>query len=191
MQSGILVVGRFTLAAPAARVLRFGPKGKRCGVPRSYITESPDDDNRAGFTLLELLVVIVILGLLIGLVAPAALRQLGGARISLAHQSIERLGSVLDLYKLDVGSYPTTEEGLQALVVKPSDVTNWNGPYLKGDQIPLDPWSHSYLYRNPSNRIGREYRSLFPWSISAIRRQPGLAHLQSVSSQVNAGRGCA
>jgi len=158
------VIGRFTLADGAARVSRFGAKGKRCGVPRSDITKSRDDDNRAGFTLLELLVVIVILGLLIGLVAPAALRQLGGARISLAHQSIERLGSVLDLYKLDVGTYPTTEEGLQALVVKPPDVANWNGPYLKGDQIPLDPWSHPYIYRDPSNRTGHDYDLCSPGS---------------------------
>jgi general secretion pathway protein G len=74
----------------------------------------------AGFTLLELLVVIAILGLLIGLVAPAALRQLGGARISVAKQSIERIGSVLDMYKLDVGSYPSTDQGLHALVDRPS-----------------------------------------------------------------------
>ena len=73
----------------------------------------------AGFTLLEILVVIAILGLLIGLVAPAVLRQLGGARTSIARQSIERLGSVLDLYKLDVGSYPSTEQGLQALAARP------------------------------------------------------------------------
>src|ERR1700757_3531683 len=93
-----------------------------------------------GFTLLEILVVMVILGLLIGLVAPAALRQLGGARVSIAHQSIERLASVLDLYKLDVGSYPTTEQGLQALVQRPAAIGSWNGPYLKGQGIPQDPW---------------------------------------------------
>ena len=81
-----------------------------------------------GFTLLELLVVIVILGLLIGLVAPAVLRQLGSARNSIAHQSIARLGSVLDLYKLDVGSYPSTDQGLEALVDRPGDTPNWNGP---------------------------------------------------------------
>jgi general secretion pathway protein G len=56
---------------------------------------------------------------------------------------------VLDVYKLDVGSYPTTEEGLEALVQKPIDAANWNGPYLKGDQVPLDPWNHPYIYRNP------------------------------------------
>src|ERR1700722_5953731 len=81
-----------------------------------------------GFTLLEILVVIAILGLLIGLVAPAALRQLAGARGSVAKQSIERLTSILDLYKLDVGTYPTTEQGLQALVEKPNGVGVWNGP---------------------------------------------------------------
>src|SRR6185312_16443902 len=86
----------------------------------------------AGFTLLEILVVIAILGLLIGLVAPAALRQLGSARASVARQSIERIASVLDLYKLDIGTYPTTEQGLQALVENPGEVVNWKGPYLKG-----------------------------------------------------------
>src|ERR1700742_4676748 len=97
--------------------------------------------NQRGFTLLELLVVIVILGLLIGLVAPAALRQLGSARASVARESIQRLESVLDLYKLDVGDYPSTEQGLQALIERPSDVTIWNGPYLKDSQPPVDPWS--------------------------------------------------
>ena len=88
------------------------------------------DGTEAGFTLLEILVVIAILGLLIGLVAPAALRQLGGAKLSLARQSVERIGSTLDLYKLDVGGYPTTEQGLAALVEKPTDATGWNGPYV-------------------------------------------------------------
>jgi general secretion pathway protein G len=64
---------------------------------------------------------------------------------------------VLDLYKLDIGDYPETEPGLQALVVKPAGVSNWNGPYLKGDSVPLDPWNHPYLYRNPSGRSGHDY----------------------------------
>jgi general secretion pathway protein G len=111
----------------------------------------------AGFTLLEILVVIAILGLLIGLVAPAALRQLSGARNSVARQSIERISSVLDLYKLDIGNYPSSDQGLAALVQKPSGIGAWNGPYIKGDTVPLDPWNHPYVYRNPSERAGRDY----------------------------------
>ena len=113
--------------------------------------------NQRGFTLLELLVVLAILGLLIGLVAPAALRQLGSAKEKIAHQSIERLASVLDIYKLDVGTYPTTEQGLQALLVRPEGVENWSGPYLKGETIPADPWGHPFLYRMPSERQGHDY----------------------------------
>ncbi len=110
-----------------------------------------------GFTLLELLVVLAILGLLIGLVAPAALRQLGSAKEKIAHQSIERLATVLDIYKLDIGTYPTTEQGLQALIIRPSGVGRWSGPYLKGDKAPEDPWGRPFLYRSPSQRPGHEY----------------------------------
>ncbi len=120
-------------------------------------TEPEHRHRDAGFTLLEILVVIAILGLLIGLVAPAVLRQFSGARISIARQSIERLGSVLDLYKLDVGSYPTTEQGLQALTTRPSGVPNWNGPYLQGNASPVDAWGHPYSYSNPSQRSQHEY----------------------------------
>ncbi len=112
---------------------------------------------QAGFTLLEILVVVAILGLLVFLVAPAALRQLGGARNSIARQSVERLSSVLDLYKLDVGSYPSSEQGLAALNTKPSNAPGWNGPYLKGEAQPLDPWNHPYFYRNPSTRPGHDF----------------------------------
>ena len=119
------------------------------------MTETRDHDE-SGFTLLEILVVIVILGLLIGLVAPAALRQLGSARVSVAKQSIERIGSVLDMYKLDVGTYPDDGQGLRALVERPIGVEAWNGPYLKGG-VPVDPWNHAYNYRNPSTRSGHEY----------------------------------
>jgi general secretion pathway protein G len=117
--------------------------------------DRPDPDNR-GFTLLELLVVIAILGLLIGLVAPAVLRQLGSARTSIAKQSIERIGSILDMYKLDTGTYPSTDQGLRSLVERPTEVPSWNGPYVKGD-VPVDPWNHPYIYRDPSARAGHDY----------------------------------
>ena len=122
--------------------------------PETHAGAMPKD---AGFTLLELLVVIAILGLLVAFVAPAALRQLGGAKNSVARQQIERLGSVLDLYKLDVGGYPSTEQGLVSLTAKPSDVENWNGPYLKGEQEPRDPWNHAWKYTSPSTRQNRDY----------------------------------
>jgi general secretion pathway protein G len=112
--------------------------------------------NERGFTLLELLVVIAILGLLIGLVAPAALRQLGSARTSVARQSIERISSILDIYKLDVGSYPTTDQGLRALVEQPTGVSTWSGPYVKSG-VPVDPWNHPYVYREPSSRAGHDF----------------------------------
>lgn len=112
---------------------------------------------QAGFTLLEILVVIAILGLLIGLVAPAALRQLGFARGSIAQQSIQRLGAVLDIYKLDTGSYPTTAQGLNALVQRPAGAAAWNGPYIQGGAVPVDAWNRPYIYRAPSTRQGRDY----------------------------------
>jgi general secretion pathway protein G len=120
-------------------------------------TESCHRSRQRGFTLLELLVVLAILGLLIGLVAPAALRQLGNAKHKIAQQAIERLTGVLELYKLDIGGFPTSDQGLQALVSKPSDVSSWNGPYLKGTKIPDDPWGRPFLYRNPSSRTGHDY----------------------------------
>ncbi len=112
---------------------------------------------QAGFTLLELLVVLAILGLLIGLVAPAVLRQFGGAKEKVAQQSVLRLAGILDLYKLDVGSYPTSEQGLKALLEAPTGVQNWHGPYLKDEEEPQDPWNHPYAYRSPSTRPKHDF----------------------------------
>ena len=110
------------------------------------------NDRERGFTLVELLVVLAILGLLIALVAPAMMRQLGSAKHKIAQHSIERLSGVLDLYRLDVGDYPSTAQGLAALNENPSNVAGWNGPYLKDADGIIDPWGHPFQYRNPSER---------------------------------------
>lgn len=101
-----------------------------------------------GFTLMELLVVLAILGLLMSLVGPAVLRQLGGAKSKTALIQIRDLEQTLEMYKLDVGRFPTTAQGLEALVTKPSGVSGWNGPYLKG-AVPQDPWNQDYIYKYP------------------------------------------
>ena len=113
--------------------------------------------DQRGFTLIELLVVIAILSLLIGLVAPAMIRQLGSAKHKIAEQSIARIGGILDIYRIDVGSYPSTQQGLQALAVRPSAAAGWNGPYIKDADELNDPWGRPYQYRNPSSRPGHDY----------------------------------
>lgn len=111
----------------------------------------------SGFTLIELLVVVAILALLIGLVAPAVIHTLGSTKHKIAEQSIARIGGILDIYRLDVGSYPTTQQGLSALNNKPSNVAGWNGPYVKDEAGLKDPWGRPYQYRNPSQRPGHPY----------------------------------
>ncbi len=104
---------------------------------------------QAGFTLIEMLVVITIIGLIMALVAPRVLNYLAESKVKAARIQIASLGSALDLYYLDVGHYPTSSEGLTALVERPGNLTTWNGPYLKGDVVPEDPWGHPYVYRAP------------------------------------------
>jgi general secretion pathway protein G len=105
----------------------------------------------SGFTLIELLVVLVILGLLAGLVGPQVLRHLGGAKSDTAQLQISELGAGLDLFHLEVGRYPSSSEGLQALVEAPSTATNWHGPYLKKSTLPKDPWGNDYIYAFPGD----------------------------------------
>jgi general secretion pathway protein G len=101
-----------------------------------------------GFTLMELLVVLAILGLLMSLVGPRVLNQLGGAKTKTAAIQIKDLEQSLEMYKLDVGRFPSTAEGLSALVSKPGSAVGWNGPYLKSD-VPQDPWKRDYQYKYP------------------------------------------
>lgn len=104
---------------------------------------------QGGFSLLELLVVLVILGMLAALTGPHVMKYLGSAKSDTARLQIEELSAALDLYKLDVGRYPTTQEGLQVLVQAPPGVTRWNGPYLKKKTVPKDPWGNEYRYESP------------------------------------------
>jgi len=101
----------------------------------------------AGFTLVELLVVLAILGMLAALVGPQVLNQLGGAKSKSAAIQIRDFEQALELYKLDVGRFPRSGEGLEALVRQPSGARGWNGPYLKKDDVPEDPWGNPYEYR--------------------------------------------
>lgn len=119
-----------------------------------------------GFSLIELLIVMIILGLLASLVGPRLFRHVDDARVGTAKAQIELLGTALDSYRLDVGRYPTTEQGLEALRREPSGVRNWNGPYLPRE-IPKDPWGNEYRYRSPG-----EYGDYDLWSLGADG-QPG------------------
>jgi general secretion pathway protein G len=104
----------------------------------------------AGFTLMELLVVLAILGLLMGLVGPQVLNQLGGAKVKTAALQIKDIEQAMEMYKLDVGRFPTTDQGLVALVEKPASSAGWNGPYLKS-KVPQDPWKKDYHYKYPGD----------------------------------------
>ena len=113
-----------------------------------------------GFTLIELLVVLVILGLLASLAGPKVMNYLGGAKSDSAHLQVEEFGASLDLFKLETGRYPTTQEGLQALVQAPAGLTGWNGPYLKKKTVPKDPWGNEYIYVSPGQHGHYDLSSL-------------------------------
>ena len=112
-----------------------------------------------GFTLLELLVVMVIIGLLVGYVAPRYFQQVGKSEVKIAQAQIESLQKALDMYRLDTGQYPSTEQGLKALVERPGNEAKWGGPYLK-KSVPMDPWGRAYLYRYPGEKSELDLVSL-------------------------------
>lgn len=132
---------------------------------------------RAGFTLIELLVVLVILGLLAGLVGPQVMRYLSDSKTQTAELQIQEIESALDLYRIDVGSYPTTDQGLQALVREPEGVRNWNGSYLRRSQVPPDPWGNPFNYRSPG-----EHGAVDLWTYGADGQPGGEGENQPVTN---------
>ena len=104
-----------------------------------------------GFTLVEMLVVIAIIGLIMGLIGPRVLNYLSESKVKAAKIQLQSFASALDLFYLDAGRFPSAAEGLAALVQRTPGVAAWNGPYLKGGTVPSDPWSHAYLYRAPGD----------------------------------------
>jgi general secretion pathway protein G len=129
-----------------------------------------------GFTLIELLVVVVIIGLLAGLVAPRYFGQVGKSNTGVARAQIEQLGKALDTYRLDVGVYPTSEQGLNALVAKPDGVDRWQGPYLQ-KQVPGDPWGRAYKYKSPGDHSDYDL-----YSYGSDNAPGGIGEAQDVNS---------
>lgn len=143
-----------------------GARARLCGLSRMYRMTRMNSRQR-GFTLLEILVVVVIIGLLAGIVAPRLFKSVTKSEVTTAKAQIESLGKALDQYRLDIGHYPSTQQGLAALTHKPAEESRWDGPYLKKD-APLDPWGNPYVYRYPS-----EHGADFDLSSWGADRAPG------------------
>ena len=134
-------------------------------------------NRNGGFTLLELLVVLGIIAMLAGIVGPQVMKHLGASKTKTAKVQIEDLASALDMYKLDEGSYPTQQQGLAALIEKPADSRRWNGPYLRKEKIPVDPWQQEYHYTYPG-----QHGKFDIYSYGADEKEGGEGEDQDVNS---------
>ncbi len=138
--------------------------------------DQPVIADQRGFSLIELMIVMIIIGLLAALVGPKLFSQLGKAKTKAAKAQIEMLLATLDAYRLDVGSYPDQNQGLESLVNNPG-IDNWDGPYLKKGKVPLDPWKHPYIYRNPG-----QHNDIDISSLGADNRSGGEGENQDINS---------
>ncbi len=136
-----------------------------------------NNQTEKGFTLLELLVVLGIIAMLAGIVGPQVMKHMGASKTKAAKVQVEDLSAALDMYKLDVGKYPTTEQGLTALVEKPSDSKRWNGPYLRKINVPQDPWIQPYHYTSPG-----QHGKFDLYSYGADEKEGGEGEDQDINS---------
>jgi general secretion pathway protein G len=130
-----------------------------------------------GFTLLELLVVLAIMGLLAAIIAPQVLKYVGTSRTQTAKVQIQNVVAALELYRLDVGHYPTQDEGLAAVVTAPPNTPGWNGPYLQRQSALIDPWGQPYLYRNPG-----KHGEIDVYSLGSDKAEGGTGEAADVGS---------
>jgi general secretion pathway protein G len=128
-------------------------------IEKGKIRSRSRNDGERGFTLVEILVVITIIALIMSLVGPRVLNYLTESKVKAARIQMQSFSSALDLLYLDTGRYPSSAEGLAVLVKPTSAMANWNGPYLKGGNVPNDPWGKPYLYRSPTERAKYEIMS--------------------------------
>lgn len=137
-------------------------------ITRIHVLPRGTVGQRGGFTLLELLIVIAIIGLLASVVAPKLIGRIGKSKTVIARAQVESFGTALETYRLDTGEYPSQEQGLNALIERPNNVPNWHGPYLRKRIIPDDPWGEPYIYRYPG-----EFDDYGILSYGADRREGG------------------
>ena len=142
------------------RGFRRPERSSECGSREAGNAGTSGTGQEDGFTLIEILVVITIIGLIMALVGPRVLTYLSESKMKAATIQVQSFASSLDLFYLDLGHYPSTSEGLVALVQRPAGETGWNGPYLAKGFVPNDPWGHPYIYRSPSEHGPYEIVSL-------------------------------